>query len=214
MDAMRLKLTEGFLSDAFLLKVFMGALLLICTLISFNLYAGDSCVDCGLSSTNIERAMVGGVGSLPGEISSRKQIKNDIRVCGALETNNFKKLKKNLKKYYQTTLKESNFDIEYMEGDLLHMVIEAPTDRYFMAIHLQRYFEKNEKAPKMFSKVLLHEIDGQNAIMRIEREIRILKGTSLDGTEYENKLIKLRKKYLAYLKKHPVSGSAEALNSQ
>jgi len=202
MDAMRL--TKESLSNAFRLKVFMKTLLLICTLISFNLYAGDDCVGCGLSSTNIERA-----------VSSGRKIKNDVRVCGAIENDDFKKLKKNLKKYYQTTLRESYFDIECMGGDLLDLVIKSPTNRYFSALHLQRYFEKKEKTPKMFSEILLHEIDGRNAIKRIEAELYyVRRSDNLRGGELDKKLTKLKQKYLAYLKKHPVAGSAESLSSQ
>jgi len=215
MDAMRLKQTEGVLCDAFLLKVFMGALLLICTLISFNLYAGDNCVDCGLSSTNIERAMVGGVGNLSRAVASGRKIKDDSSICGALMENDFKKLQSNLKKEYNTNLKNSYFDIECQGGDLLNLIIQSPRQRFMSAYHLQKYFEKTEKVPRMFSQILLHKVDGRNAIKRIEFELYYVRKTAgLRGGEMEQSLIKLRKKYLSYLKKYPVSGSAEALNSQ
>jgi len=203
------------LCDAFLLKVFMKTLLLICTLISFNLYATEYCVDCGLSSTNIERAMVGGVGNLSRAVASGKKIKNDTRICGAFESGDFKKLKKNLKKYYQTTLRESYFDIECMGGDLLNLVIKSPTNLYFSGIHLQRYFEKNEKVPKLFSKVLLHKIDGRDAIKRVEFELHYVSNNRLlRGGKLNKKLTKLKNKFTLYLKKHPVAGSVESLNSQ
>jgi len=194
MDAMRLKLTDGLLCDVFLLKVFMKTLLLIFTLISFNLYAGDNCADCG--------------------VIKGKLIKDDARICAQVERNNFKQLKRNLKRYYNTTLKESYFDIECDEGDLLNMVIEAPTDVYFISLHLQRYFEERENDPEMFSRILNYKIDGRNAIRRIEKELHLIRQGTLAGTEYEKKLVKLKNKFTLYLKKHPVAGSAESLSSQ
>jgi len=140
------------------------------------------------------------------------KIIDDIRICGPVMNNNFKKLQSNLKKYFQTTLSESYFSIECRDADLLNLVIKSPRERYFTYLHMQRYFEKKEKTPEIFSRILLHEVDGRNALLRIEKQIHLIKETSLAGTEYEEKLLKLMTKIVVYLKKYPIAGSDEAIS--
>ena len=132
------------------------------------------------------------------------KIVDDIRICGPIMNNNFKKLIKNLEKYHKTTLSDSYFNIECKDADLLNLVINSPRERYFTSLHMQMYFEKKEGIPEMFSRILLHEVDGKNALKRIEEQIIMLQNTSLKGTEYEGYLIKLQTKFIAYLKKYPV----------
>jgi len=117
-----------------------------------------------------------------------------------------------LKKYHNTTLKNAYFDIECSDGDLLNLFIESPQDRFIASAYLQRSFEKDENTPTMFSRIILHKIDGRNALKRVELEIRAVRGTNLRGTDYEIKLIQMHNKYIAYLKKNPVPGSIDAVN--
>jgi len=141
------------------------------------------------------------------------QIINDIRICGPFKDNEFKKVQKNLKKYHNTTLKQSYFDIECEGMDLLGLVIKSPVDRYFPALHLEVHFKKKEKIPTFFTKMLLNEIDGRNMLRRIALQLRSIRSSSLRGSVVEERLVKLQTKYIAYLKKHPIPGSAKALSA-
>lgn len=143
--------------------------------------------------------------------ADENKIIDDIRICGPVMNNNFKKLVSNLKKYHQTTLTESYFVIECRDSDLLNLVIKSPRERYFTYLHMQRYFEKKEKIPEMFSQILLHEVDSRNALLRMTKQLHLIRKTSLAGTEYEEKLIKLISKSVTYLKIYPIVGSDKAI---
>ena len=147
------------------------------------------------------------------ETSANKiyDLKDDPLICGPIMDNNFKLLQQNLRKFYGTTLNKSYFEVECMDADLIDLVIKSPRERYFTYLHMQIYFEKKQKIPEMFSQILLHEVDGRNVLTRMAKQLHLIRKTSLAGTEYEEKLLKLISKSVSYLKKHPIVGSDKAI---
>ena len=177
----------------------MKTFILVILVLSPHLHAGDEYENGLTGSTGTTKI----VGRLSRAIAEGGSIVNDARICGAIENDNFPRLVKNLDKYYHTTLKESYFKIKCRGGDLFDLIIQNPADRYSSSLYFQRYFEKKEKIPVMFSRILLSKVDGLDAIKRIYFQMRIAVKAGLTGS-YLKKLKKMKKKYIEYLKKYPV----------
>jgi len=169
----------------------MKVIFLVIALFSINSYAGNYTVE--------DR-----------DTPANNLIENDIAICGPVERNSFKDLVANLKKYHNTTLEESYFRIKCSGKDVLGMVVESPANRYFVGMGLKIYFEKKINRPEIFSQILVNKQNTRDIVSRIDYKLKRIKGSKLEGV-YNKKLYLMRKKYLAYLKKYPVAGSAESL---
>jgi len=187
------------------LKHYMKTFFVLIFTFSSTLYAQESCVGCEQKLLELETSSSKGMNKMAHAIENSEKIMDDIRICGPIEINDFKRLVRNLKKYYNTTLEESYFKIECGDSDLFDLIVKSPRDRYSSAYRFQRYFEKEKKMPEFFSRILLNKIRGKNILRRIEMELYLIKGGRLAGGKTEKKLIKLQKKYLEYLEKYPVS---------
>ena len=171
----------------------MKVIFLVIVLFSINSYAGNSDISYG-------------------QVPSSGLIENDTSICGPVRRNAFKDLTINLKRLYDTTLEESYFKIKCSGKDILGMVVEDPADRYFVGMDLKWYFEKKIDRPEIFSQILVNKVNARDILSRIDYTLEEIKGTDLVSI-YNKKLYSMKKKYTAFLKKHPVSGSAESLSS-
>ncbi|WP_432474634.1 hypothetical protein [Amphritea sp. HPY] len=166
----------------------MKYFLIILALLSNSSFAGDICdFDCKYQR------------------SSPKTIVDDGNICSPIERNKFKEFTRNLKEIYGTTLKDSYFEIECNGKDLLGMIVDSPAGSYMASLHMQKYFEKDEKIPEMFSHILLNKVNTRNILDRIEIELDTARrNDDLRGSIVEKRLLKMKTKYTAYLKKYPV----------
>lgn len=136
---------------------------------------------------------------------SEEKIVNDPFICGPVERNSFKDLTSNLRDRYDTTLKESYFLIECGGKDLMGLVVNSAMDSSMVSIHLQKYFERDEQIPEMFSRILMNEVNTRSILTRIEYEIKAVQANPvLKGTKYETRLLNMQQKYTNYLKKYPI----------
>jgi hypothetical protein len=166
----------------------MKYFLIILTFLSNSSFAGDICDwDCKYQR------------------SSPKTIVDDADICSPIERNKFKELIHNLKEIYDTTLKDSYFEIECNGKDLLGIVIDSPAGSYMSSLHMQKYFEKDEGIPEMFSHILLNKVNTRNILERIEVELDTARrNDDLRDSIIEKRLVKMKTKYTAYLKNYPV----------
>ena len=177
----------------------MKTFILVILVLSLHLHAGDESEYSLAGSPILNPEMA----KIVAAMTAGGNIVDDGRICNPIRNNNFPRLIKNLDKYYHTTLKESYFKIKCSGGDLFDLIIKNPADRYFSSLYFQRYFEKKEKIPVMFSRILMSKVDGLDAIKRIDYQMRIAVKAGLTGS-YLKKLKKMKKKYIEYLKKYPV----------
>jgi len=133
------------------------------------------------------------------------EIKDDVDICMSVELGKFKSLIKELKLRYNKTLEDAYFDISCQGNDLLGMVVDKPMTLYLFSIGIKKYFEKDIKKPKLFSRALLNNIDTRDILKRIDFKLMLVKGDpQLSSTAFEKRLIKMKNKYTTYLKKYPV----------
>lgn len=136
-------------------------------------------------------------------VSPERRVEDDPQICNPIRSNKFKDFVANLKKHYNTTLKDSYHSIRCDDKDVMGLVIDGAADRYFTSIHLQKYYEKDEGVPYEFSKVLMAKINGQTVVRRIEMQLEVLRKHSKSSPSIP-KLEKMLKKYKTYLKTYPV----------
>ena len=137
-------------------------------------------------------------------LASRK-IDNDMDVCGAVESGNASGLEAALRERFNLSLEEGYLDIWCGETDLMGTIIDSPHERYYVAKYIRRYFTKMEK-PERFSELLLSEVNGIEVLRRIESVIERVEGVEeLKGGEMHTRLLRMQKKYTAWLKKYPVA---------
>jgi hypothetical protein len=145
--------------------------------------------------------------------SNSKRIVDDADICGPIEDNQYKFFTQNLMKIYGTTLKDSYFKIECDDNDLLGLIVDSPDDAYMGSLHMQKYFEKDEGIPEMFSHILLNKVNTRNILDRIEVELDVARrNDDLRGSVVETRLVKMKQKYIEYLETYPIPGSAEVVD--
>lgn len=138
-------------------------------------------------------------------------IADDTNICGAIRMGSFNALTKSLKEFHNTTLEASYFKIRCGNQDVMGMVVENPAARYWVASNMIDYFKEDVGKPELFSRALLNEVNAKDILDRIRSTLyRIVRNNDLREL-YERRLLFMSKKYTAYLKQYPVSGSAEAV---
>jgi len=144
-----------------------------------------------------------------------RSIDNDGKICGAVRRGNTDDLMAALKLRFDLSLEEGYLNIACGDTDLMGTVLESPHERYALVKNIRRYFTRMGK-PAMFSELLMTKVNGYWVLDRIEYAIRdieeILSLKSIRGSEMHTRYLWMQKKYIKYLKKHPVPGSAEQVN--
>ena len=146
--------------------------------------------------------------------SDNDLIEDDYQVCGAIESGSFKKMQFFLMKKYNLTVEDAYLNIVCDDNDLMGMVVHEPTNRIEVAVGLRRYFRKKLKKPELFSKALLtrNNTSNKDTLRMIELSLAsVRRGDELVGTLLEERLVYMQKRYIEWLQKHPVPGSAKVV---
>jgi hypothetical protein len=140
-------------------------------------------------------------------------IEDDPGICHAIESGSFKNMQKALEKEYGLRVEEAYLNIVCDDNDLMGMIVDAPTNRLEVAKNMSRFFKKKLGKPELFSNILLLRISGKDILRRIEITlVRVRGNDKLAGTEYEERLVYMQNRYINWLIKYPVPGSAKVVN--
>ena len=134
---------------------------------------------------------------------------HDADVCAATRRGDILDLKDALKKGFNLRIEEAYLDIWCDESDLMGMIIKSPHERYGIAKYLKRYFTKLGKT-EAFSQLLMTQVDARSVLRRIEYQIVTCEeNPNLKDSEMHTRLLTMQKKYIKWLKQHPIKGSAK-----
>jgi len=142
-------------------------------------------------------------------------VEDGMGVCGAIASGSFKKLQNYLMEDFNLKVEEAYLLIECSDNDLMRMVVDEPTNRIELAVGLMRYFKKKLKKPELFSKALLNRNNSgsKDTLRTIELSLAgVRRNDDLAGNEYEERLVYMQNRYIKWLIKYPVPGSAEVVN--
>jgi len=176
----------------------MKFILILTLLISLNSFAGDNCIP-----SSVPRA--GYSLTLFNETAPRyRWLLDDAGVCDAIERGSFLDMKAFIEEC-GLTVEDAYLKITCSDNDLMGMIVAFPTARYSVAKSLKKYFERTLKKPELFSHALLSEVSGRPILRRIELAlVSVRNNDQLAGTDFERRLVRMQKKYIAHLKKYPV----------
>ena len=139
-------------------------------------------------------------------------IENDMDICGSIRVGSLEGVKEALKEKHSTTLEKGFLKIRCDDTDLIGMVVNAPTDRYSISMLLLKHFKRTIKKPELFSRAIIHEIDGKNILIRIKLLlITVRDSETLRDTDVEKRLVFMQGKYIEYLQQFPIAGSADVV---
>jgi len=191
--------------------------ILFALLFSFAAFAQNSempedCGDCnGKLSGDGELLQLAAFGSLDKGIqrkleSEDKLIKNSPYICAGLKSNNFNVFLKEVKNTTSLELEEVFVNLRCFGVDIMHYVVNRAQIYEDFAWDIQDYFADNPAIDnKIFTRVLLNELNGRPLLERIRNSIEFIK--TKDGSGFrslEAETLALYHRYEQFIKDNPL----------